>query len=110
MEWISEHYELVEFYKFISAQDADKFSNDLIITILQQEKFKTALYVVFIVYLMFMISSDVYLSIYLFQDPIQPKSSFCCLFIVLTSILLAFFEIGTLLNGQSYQAKTAFNF
>ena len=64
MEWISEYKNLLQFYRYLSAQDADKFANDLIITILQQQNFKNVLYVVFCVYLMFMGASVLYLSNY----------------------------------------------
>lgn len=69
MESISEYKNLLKFYRYLSAQDADKFANDLIITILQQQNFKNVLYVVFSVYLMFMGASVLYLSNYLFEEP-----------------------------------------
>jgi hypothetical protein len=99
MEWISEYKNLIEFYRYLSAQDPDKFANDLIITILQQQNFKNVLYFVFAVYLVFMSASV----LYLFDEPKGfwdgPVASICRVVIFLTSIVLLFFEYGSLLNG-----------
>lgn len=109
MEWISEYKNLVEFYRYISSQDADKFANDLIITILQQQKFSGILYFVFSVYLTFMTASVLYLSYFLFEEPKSffdgPASSICRVIIFLTSLMLSFFEYGSLLNGQYISKK-----
>lgn len=103
MEWISEYKNLIEFYRYLSAQDPDKFANDLIITILQQQNFRNVLYFVFAVYLVFMSASVLYLSNYLFDEPKGfwdgPVASICRVVIFLTSIVLLFFEYGSLLNG-----------
>lgn len=104
MEWISEYFDLVDFYKFLSAQTPDKFSNDLIVTVLQQEEYKLGMYFVFGTYLLFMVLSVWYFSVYLFRNSDgEQEGSWAALsssLILLTSIFLAYFELGTIINGR----------
>jgi len=106
MEWISEHSKLVEFYRYVSAQEAEKFSNPLLITILQQQTFSSTLYIVFGIFVVFMISSMTYLSYYLFEE--TPTGYFdgvgatvFRLLIGSTSLVLMYLEYGSFFNGQN---------
>ena len=109
MEWISEYFDLVDFYKFLSAQKPEKFSNDLIVTVLQQEEYKFGMYVVFTTYLLFMLLSVWYFSVYLLSEvkaeEDQGWAREFSFVIFLTSILLGYFELGTLINGRQYEFK-----
>lgn len=106
MEWISEQKLLVDFYRYISARDSDRFANDLIITVLQQQTFSTTLHIVFGVYCVFLLTSAIYLSDILFRETPNgfwdgAGATTCRFFIVTTAIILAYFEYGRLLNGQT---------
>lgn len=87
----------------------EKFSNDLIVTVLQQEEYKFGMYFVFATYLLFMLLSVWYFSVYLFTEVAAGEdkgwASEFSFVIGLASILLAYFELGTLINGRQYEFK-----
>ena len=64
------------------------------------------MYIVFAFYLVFMILSVVYFSIYLFEsDENQPEKQLISSLILITSLILVFFEIGTVVNGASLEVE-----
>ena len=64
------------------------------------------MYIVFAFYLVFMILSVVYFSIYLFEsDENQPQKQLISSLILITSLILVFFEIGTVVNGASLEVE-----
>lgn len=64
------------------------------------------MYIVFAFYVVFMILSVVYFSIYLFEsDENQPQKQLISSLILITSLILVFFEIGTVVNGIDLEVE-----